>query len=44
MTNPSGRQYYKVVYDVILKFGLTEFQAFVSWIENVRRLFPPEYY
>jgi len=42
MTNPSGRQYYKVVYDVILKFGLTEFQAYVAWIENVCQIFPPK--
>jgi hypothetical protein len=31
----NGKFYYTVHYDVIFSFGLIEFKAFISWIENV---------
>ena len=35
-TSPEGELYYRFEYDVILLFGLTELQAQISWLENVR--------
>ena len=32
----TGEKYYRVNYDVILLFGLTELQAQVAWEEDVR--------
>ena len=39
--------YYRVDYDVILLFGVTELQAQIAWKENVsilRMLFNPTYF
>ncbi|KAK0209578.1 hypothetical protein IW262DRAFT_1417657 [Armillaria fumosa] len=30
-SGPGGRTFYKFDYDVVLLFGLTELQAYVSW-------------
>ncbi len=32
--------YYKVDFDIILLFGLTELKAFIAWKENVRSCAP----
>ncbi|KAF9523699.1 hypothetical protein CPB83DRAFT_862504 [Crepidotus variabilis] len=32
--NSSGKSYYKITYDVVLLFGLTELKAFIEWEEN----------
>ena len=35
----SGKgHFYKVEYDIILQFGLTEFKAVIAWKENVGHL------
>ena len=31
----AGIEYYRMEFDVILQFGLTELKAFISWMENV---------
>ena len=31
----AGKTYYTIEYDLVLVFGLTEFQAQVRWLENV---------
>ena len=33
--NPAGNMYYTIQYDLVLVFGLTEFQAQVRWFEHV---------
>jgi len=33
--------YYKIEFDIILSFGLTELKAFIAWKENVRGLYFP---
>ncbi len=37
---PDGRTFYKLDYDVVLLFGLTELQAYVSWKHKVRATSP----
>lgn len=40
-TSPhSGVVYYKIKYDIVLLFGLTELKAQVAWKENVSRNSP----
>jgi len=34
MTNPDGETYYRVIYDFVLLFGLTEMKAQLAWKEN----------
>ena len=36
LTNPSGETYYRVDFDLILFFGLTEMTALLAWKEKVR--------
>lgn len=33
--NPAGGLYYSMPYDLVLIFGLTEFQVQIQWFENV---------
>lgn len=33
-TAPSGAEFYRIDYDVVLLFGLTELKAQISWMEN----------
>lgn len=33
--SPEGETYYRIDYNVILLFGLTELKAQISWLENV---------
>lgn len=35
MTNPDGEVYYRIYYDIVLLFGLTEMKALVAWKEKV---------
>lgn len=39
-TGAKGVRYYKLRYQIIILFGLTEFKAQYSWQENVSSLFP----
>lgn len=34
--DPSGRIYYRIKYEVVILFGLTELEAYIQWLENVR--------
>jgi hypothetical protein len=38
MPKVAGMRYYKIMYDIILSFGMTELKAQVSWEENVSGL------
>lgn len=35
MTNPDGETYYRIYYDIVLLFGLTEMKALVAWKDKV---------
>lgn len=40
----AGIEYYRLEFDVILQFGLTELKAIISWIENVSVNFTVPYF
>jgi len=35
LVNPSGKVYYRAVFDVVLSFGLIEMTAQIAWHEKV---------
>ena len=38
----NGTKFYTLQFDVVLLFGLTELQAQIAWIEDVRLSFSPD--
>ena len=39
LPKPSGGRYYRLDYEIVLLFGLTELKALAAWKENVRFLY-----
>jgi hypothetical protein len=35
VTGSSGNRYFKLIYDIVILFGATEFKAQYAWYENV---------